>query len=148
MKSKRQKNSESATYKSGRSGADKRTKHDFVFKMRTIEQLDGGKSAADVVFDNGIDKSLVSKWNKDCKTIIDAAASKHRRFPKQNRSCNRHSKVFVQLYNKVSRSTGMKVSFANLYTRANKIQKSVNPDSKSIPKRAVTDFITKYKIKL
>ena len=69
-------------------GADKRTKYNFVFEMRIIEQLDGGKCAADVAFDNGIDKSLVSKWNKDRKTIIDAAASKHRRFLKQNRSSN------------------------------------------------------------
>ena len=95
--------------------------------MRIIEQLDGGKCAADVAFDNGIDKSLVSKWNKDRKTIIDAAAAKHRRLLKQYCSSNRHSKFFVRLYNKVlvARSKGMKVSFAYLYTQANKIERSV-----------------------
>ena len=66
------KNSESTSYKSGRRGADKRTKYNFVFKMRIIEQLDGGKCAADVAFDNGIDKSLGSKWNKDRKTFAEA----------------------------------------------------------------------------
>ena len=50
--------------------------------MNVIEQLDSGICAVNVAFEKCFNKSLVSKWKKDRKDIIDGAALKHKKLLK------------------------------------------------------------------
>ena len=132
--------------KVGRRGANVRRKYDFIFKMKIIDLIDQGIPQRDIALQNDIDESLVSKWKGQRETIIDGAASKHRKLFTKNRKGNKHNQLFTQLHSKMvdSRSKGMKVSFAWLYIHANKISKSISGNR--IPKSAITSFLHKYKI--
>ena len=102
----------------GRKGVSKRKSYDFHFKMNVIDELDCDAPAVGVTFNKGIDQSLVFKWNKERKTIIDGAASKHRKLLKKNRRSNKHNYLYSKLIKKFRDSSckGMMVSFSWLYT--------------------------------
>ena len=134
--------------KVGRRGANVRRKYDFIFKMKIIDLIDQGIPQRDIALQNDRDESLVSRWKGQRETIIDGAASKHRKLFTKNRKGSKHNQLFTQLHSKMvdSRSKGMKVSSAWLYIHANKISKSIS--GSRIPKSAITSFLHKYKIKL
>lgn len=51
--------------------------------LNVIEQLDSSICAVNVAFENCFNKSLVSKWKKDRKDIIDGVALKHKKLLKK-----------------------------------------------------------------
>ena len=128
----------------------RRKQYDFVFKMEIIEQVESGISPIDVAFNNNIDKSLVARWLQNKRQIIDGASSQHRKLFSKNRKSTKHQRLFKKLYSKFkdARSKGMKVSFSWLYTKANIINKELNPNSARVPKSIVASFNRKYNIKL
>ena len=81
----------------GQKGAPKGKSYDFLFKMNIIDMLDSGMVAEDVAFENRINKSLVSKWKKSRKDIIDGAATQHRKLLKKNRRSKKHDALFAKL---------------------------------------------------
>eukprot|EP00794_Sanderia_malayensis_P002733 gene2733-3158_t len=135
--------------KDGRRGAKNRRSYDNDFKFKIIEEAKHNQKN-DVPVKYAIDQSLVRKWVKKEKKILEAAVDKHRKILKKIRPSTKHRKVFVKLHEKFlkARSKGLKVSYSWLYINA-KINIELNPaDAKPIPKSAILNFIRKCKINL
>ena len=75
----------------------KRKQHDFVFEMDIIQQVESGIPHIDVVFNNNIDKSLVSRWKQNKKNIIDGASDQNRKLFKKKRKSTKHETLFKKL---------------------------------------------------
>eukprot|EP00794_Sanderia_malayensis_P002845 gene2845-3290_t len=135
--------------KDGRGGAKNRRSYDNDFKFIIIEEAKRNQKN-DVAVKYAIDQSLVRKWVKKEKKILEAAVDKHRKILKKIRPSTKHRKVFVKLHENFlkARSKGLKVSYSWLYINA-KINIELNPaDAKPIPKSAILNFIRKCKINL
>ena len=80
--------------------------------------LDSGMVAEDVAFENRTNKSLVSKWKKSRKDIIDGAATQHWNLLKKNRRSKKHDALIAKSIKRfrAAREKGRMVSFAWIYT--------------------------------
>ena len=128
----------------------KRKQYNFVFKMDLTEHVESGIPHIDVAFNDIIDKSLVSRWIKSKKNIIDGVSDQHRKLFKKNRKSTKHKTLFKKLFIKFkeARSKGLKVSFSWLYTKANVIKKELSQNFKWLSKTVVVMFLRKFNIKL
>ena len=81
---------------------------------------------------------------------MEGAVSKHRQLCVKHRPGLKYSTVVSQLYSKMvaSRTKRMRVTFAWLYTRVNKINSTINPSTARVPMSAMSSFIRRYKIKM
>lgn len=116
-----------------RRGADDRKSYDNLFKLSVLEQVDealrNGGFMVDVAFQNNVSKSLVSVWNKNREPIYQGAAAKHRKLLKKNRRSGKHDavwRILIEMFRK-TRAKGGKVSYSWIYTKANMINKEINP---------------------
>ena len=131
-------------------GANNRKKYDFIFKMKDIDLLDQGIPQTDIALQLNVDVSMISSWEIQRTQIIEGAALKHRQLFTKHRPGLKYGTVFSQLYSKMvaSRSKGMRVTFAWLYTHVNKLNSTNNPPAARVPTSAISSFIRKYKIKM
>ena len=67
----------------------------------------------DVAYKYDIDKSLVIKWRKEEKKIMDVPVTAHRKLIKKIQPSIRHAQVFKKLFDTFSaaRSKGLKMSY-------------------------------------
>ena len=136
--------------KKGRKGAASRKSYSYSFRMDVLTELDTGKCAADVAFEYRIHESMVSKWRRNRKAILEKAADQHRRNLRRGRPSTKHTELFKKLIVRfrAARERGKMVSFAWLYTTASKFHKEANPDAKRLSPSVVVAFVRKYKIKM
>ena len=118
--------------------------------MKAIDLLDQGIPQTDIALQLNVDVSMISRWKIQRRKIIEGAASKHRQLFTKHRPGLKYSTVFSQLYSKMvaSRTKGMRVTFAWLYTHVNKINSTINPAAARVPMSAISSFIRRYKIKM
>ena len=123
-------NEEKAAAKKGRKGAASRKSYSYSFRMDVLTELDSGKCATDVAFEYRISESMVSKWKRDRKNILEKAADEHKRNFRKGRPSTKHKALFKKLIVKfrIAREKGKMVLFAWLYTTASIIHKNDNPD--------------------
>ena len=79
---------------------EERSSYTFEFKLKVLKDLNHGQLAAcDVEDKHGIHKSLLTKWKKEEKRIINyVAEGTKKRLLKKERTSTKHRAMFVKLY--------------------------------------------------
>lgn len=129
----------------------KRRGYTAEFKMEVLDVCRRNEMRdIDVADKFGITKQLVSEWKKREEQIAEAAAT-NRKNHKKLRQSNKHSNLYVKLYEKfrAHRNRGLKVSHKWIHIQAEKINKELHGEKvKVLGRHVVKFFIQRYKIKM
>lgn len=127
----------------------KRHQYSATFKAEAISAYKNGASQENIAELFGVTQSQVSRWLKKKQTVLEDAASSHRKQLLKGRRSTKYFELYETLFKEFlkARSKGQVINFSWLWSKAKKIQLNIDPKV-DIKHHVIVRFLQKRDLRI